>query len=396
MWKKVVFILGFLTCLINALAEGEANWQITPDKPALTQARGPNPAVIKVTGKTNLPNRTVLNITLYYRLSCQPANKDTPPSTESKKTLIDLKKCLIADGNYEIQFGPFAGKLPPGSYIASVGFDPTKQYKEVQEKLGEKTTPLTAEETQISGTDDDIKREKDEALRTIKKSASNLLAHLKTLKDNFITQVNKKAFDQPQWEKWLKDFTKELDLTVQPCQNLDILNVFTTVPEGRMMVIASADKLNHLAGWTTKILIGKERTSAKPYEEFINATEELEQIIQDGLDRLGLAKSVDREILSGIFREIQKHLDGFQQRLRKLPEIQEWLKEERERITELLFNLSAILGNIDFNRISTISSGLLRLWEIAESGKVDVAEITSARRQIDQALKELKWAYLEE
>lgn len=387
----VYLCLAFSLCF-NFLAVAEEPFSLTAENPLIRQTAPDQPALITIKGQTNLPNRTIINVVLYYL-------PHVPGTEPARQKLIDLKKCPVTDGLYQVEFGPFTGQLPSGIYIAAINFDPTKQYKEVKEKIGSSAEPLNRETRCALGTLDDLNQERTGLQEQIRQKSLKLLNLYYSLKENIRQEITRPAPDQKGRREWIKKILQSVEATAAECASLDPLGIFRLVSQAKSFMESFDDHLKELVNLSEQVLATPERNSSQNYEILLKAMDEFQRRTEEGLAQLGVSKPVDPAQVSGQIDRIEKQLNALQKKTTAPPEevnsheYQIWLAREKETLTDLFLTLSAYLESDDYQTITALSNNLVKLWPIMEStetGPEKLNRFVKERAPIDKTLKQIK------
>lgn len=358
------------------------DFYLNTDTPKISGSKDNKTESLIIEGKTNLPDDSILNVTLHYLPSC------IDQEYKKEDILIELRKCKVLSQTYQTSFGPFEGKLPSGTYIVFINFNPAKQYKHVKTKLKNTKDKLTQRTKLCHGTDQQRMAERDRKMEIIKKQIAVLKEVFDDLENSF--RIYAKVMDEKSWQEKLKQYKNNIKQSVSKCQPLDPLKVFKKVSESKLLTESFAYKLTMIIDFCDQALSSTETISSEKYEAVVKAMDYFRQYMNENLDKLRITKSIDSNKLIKQISRIKAHLKDIEKKIIS-SDFKQWIKKEKQYVSNALLQLSVILNNSDYRKISTISNDLLALWGMTE--KDDLAETA---KSINKILDNIKSTYIKE
>ncbi|MBI4833370.1 MAG: hypothetical protein HY811_00935 [Planctomycetes bacterium] len=380
-------LVVILSACYNFLAESQ---EFLPEKqgfylksgtPEIVYYETEQKSLVKINGKTNLPDSSVITLFFYYIPSCS--------GQETDKRMVELKKYKIDKGVYQAEFGPFRGKLNSGTYVITVTFDPAKQYKEVKAIIGDNPEGLKQEIKLCRGTDDDMLKEIKQSEKAIRDNADALKSVFQSISEAFHNQITLKTVDKNAWREYLIGFHKELSAISDRTMLIDPLNAFNSVLKGKVFIGAFVQELEMLSELCDKTLSAGERVSSDKYEFVLKTIEKIKTDFEAEFIQLGIEMGNKKVIIEQIsiienhFAFIQKEIIG-QNKSVNSEEWHDWFEKEKDALNKVLLDISSNPGLIKYKTISEIIQDVVVLWKIMESDDENMAE------EFDEKLTQLQ------
>ena len=392
-----VYCLLLVTCCLS-LVLAEEDFFVKIESPLIfREANQSQGSFIKLSGKTNLPDRTILVITAHY-------------TDGTKKHLIDLKKASVENQNYEITFGPFEGKLPAGTYVFIVQFNPTKQLKEVRGKLPDSVKAIEETISTAVGEADDIAQERKEMVETVRDSIQEICLSYANLKVKFKTAValvefapaNQRFAQLTDWQKWRDEYLKQINTIKKKIDSQDPLGVFVTVQAGKSEAEKIINHLQGLIGLCDEALQSKERTSSKLYEEVTFQMDAFQRQLEHTLDIVGIRQPKDAVVLRQSLKELETLLnalpDTARENLKDSNRYAEWIMETRQSTGRLILGIMTQLPEREYQRVQKITQILVKIEEVLKGLTQDtekgLVHLNSLKNQAINSLNDIREIYL--
>jgi hypothetical protein len=343
-------------------------------------------SLVKIEGKTNLPDFSIITLILYYMPSCSEQGAD--------KRMVEMKKYKIDKGIYQTEFGPFLGKLNSGTYFIAVTFDPLKQYKAVKAIIGGNSVVFSQDAKLCRGTDDDILNEIKQAEKNIRDNADALKSVFQAIGEAFHKQVLLKEVDKTAWGDFLAGYHKEISGISERTMLIDPLSAFSSILKRKVFIGAFTQELEMLVELCDKTLLSAERVSSDKYEFVLKTMEKIKTDFEEEFVQLGIEMDNKKIIIEHI-GIIEKHFSFIQNEIIRQnksidsKEWSEWFKTEKDNINKVVLDLSSNPGLIKYRTVSAMAQNIVALWKITESDSENMAE------EFDEKLAQLKKVFEE-
>ncbi|MFH0887734.1 MAG: hypothetical protein V1871_00810 [Planctomycetota bacterium] len=323
-----------------------------------------------VEGKTNLPDKSVIDVTFSYLF----------PGNENERYL-DFKRCQIKSGAYQIRLGPYKQNPTAGQYLFKVVFEPSRQPEEVSRYISDKygdMQKISKIQILIIGTSsENAHQERERMLKTIRKQGIVLKGLLTEIKEQFPKSVDmqgKSISDTQAAQKLHKETIDKLDAMLKVVLAEDELRVFDMVTQYKSLIESSIFLLKSLIQKVDEILTIqaqiinqsgqiKEELDQKFALIYASASKLYEMTAKEvgqNIIELGII-SFNKDIVLATLQKIENTINGIS------PDGMSGLKEaEKSLITEQVLLLSRELPETFYDRLHQLAFNLTNLTRNSE------------------------------
>lgn len=260
----------------------------------------------RVTGTTELPDRAVLRVKMYYVTIDAKGEEDVTSFYHDAKPLET--PAAARDGAFEAALGDFPRKPYPIHYRVVVDFDPAGQPREVL-KLVDVPRAYSARADIPAAP----KEELEPVLGPVREALVRDYAEIEKLYLDLqkeFTSITSGATDASTWEAWKDGFLDRVDaLKAANALRFEIWAVFIE-RNGKQRLTGLIDLIYDLVSLGTKALAAAGDAREKILVDAKDALDDFKRNHFDALNSLGLAETPDAAALAPLLEEAQKLIDG--------------------------------------------------------------------------------------
>jgi len=339
-WTLIIFLFLPLILLAgDAAGADEISYTV---KPSVWQEG--DLYFLAAEGATNLPDKSVLDITFTYRF----------PGGDNDRYL-DYKRCLVSGGIYQVRLGPFRSKPPAGQYLFRVAFDPDRQSDVVRKYLEGKYRSREAlaltESLTVGKSIEEAAQERQRMLSIIKKEGLTLKAIFDDIKAH-VPEYSRTA-DIKSLRRWSAATTAQLEALVRGILLEDELRVFEMVTQAKASIENSAFLLKSFLQKQESILALREqppvdtdefnRKLALLDEDIAGLYKLTDKEVTKNLKELGIF-SLDKQVLLGLLKKIEGTIT-------RAPENESLKEVDKSAMMEQIVALSRNLPDIFYDQL---------------------------------------------
>ncbi|MFH1231265.1 MAG: hypothetical protein V1709_07185 [Planctomycetota bacterium] len=343
-----------------------------------------------VEGKTNLPDKSVMDVTFSYLF----------PGNDNERYL-DFKRCLVKNGAYQIQLGPYKQKPSAGQYLFKVVFEPSRQPDEISRYITDKYGDIgKISKTQIltiGTSSEEAHKERERMLRAIRKQGIVLKGLLIEIKEQFpkSADIQKKSLvDIQASQKLHKEALNKLDAMLKVVLAEDELRVFDMVTQYKSLIESSVFLLKSLVQKVDEILaiqaqiINQSEQNKELNQKLVliyasasKLYEMTDKTLGENIIELGII-SFNKDIVLISLQKIESIINGTSS------DGMSGLKEEEKSfIMEQVLLLSRELPEIFYDRLHQLAFNLTNLTKNSEpvnkqSREEIIREISGLRNEL--------------
>ncbi len=182
--------------LLVALAAAPDEYAITAAaRDALDAGTGKRP-VILCEGTTNLPDRSLIDISVYFG--------EVNVGREMRRLGVETR-----GGKFSREFPIYAERNLAGPHVIRFVFDPNLQRPEVRAAMGERLRPVSSDVKLHVGTAAEAERDREKFMRRLSADIRGFLAVADEVEAEY-RKARGRPFDPPAWEKLMEGWTRRV------------------------------------------------------------------------------------------------------------------------------------------------------------------------------------------